>query len=67
MTNYKISFRLDKPKIESETYIILSVSGNGRIRSSTKEKIYPYLWDSDTQRPTTERKIIRSLSPLDLK
>ena len=67
MTNYKINFRLDKPKIESETYIILSVSGNGRIRSSTKEKIYPYLWDSDTQRPTTERKIIRSLSPHVLK
>lgn len=67
MTNYKINFRLDKPKIESETYIILSVSGNGRIRPSTKEKILPSLWDNDTQRPTTERRVIRTLSPLEIK
>lgn len=67
MARLEPSFILDKPKSDKETYILLQISLPGRFRVSTKEKILPTLWDSNTQRPVVDKKIIRSLSPIDSK
>ena len=67
MARFDINFRLKEPNSEKSTYIFLSISILGRLRISTKEKILPTYWDSDNQRPTTDRKALRSVSPLILK
>lgn len=67
MARLEPSFILDKPKSDKETYILLQISLPGRFRVSTKEKILPTLWDSNIQRPVVDKKIIRSLSPIDSK
>lgn len=67
MARYEPNFILDKPKSEKETYILLQISLPGRYRISTKEKIFPLYWNAEVQRPTTDKKTLRNLPPLELK
>lgn len=51
-----------------ETYIMVVIRYNyKRIKISAGDKIKPIFWDKDQQRPTTDRKLLRSVSPLLLK
>lgn len=67
MARLEPKFILDKPKSKIETCIFLQISLPGRFRISTKEKILPELWESNTQRPTGDKKTLRTLSPFDNK
>lgn len=67
MARYEPNFILDKPTSEKETYILLQISLPGRYRVSTKEKVLPLYWSAEAQRPTTDKKTLRSLPPLELK
>lgn len=67
MARYEPNFILDKPNSGKETYILLQISLPGRYRVSTKEKILPVYWNPSTQRPTTDKKTLRTLPPLEVK
>lgn len=67
MARYEPNFILDKSNSGKETYILLQISLPGRYRVSTKEKVLPLYWNAEAQRPTTDKKTLRSLSPLELK
>lgn len=68
MASLDPKFILEKPSSDIRTYIMVAIRYNyKRIKISTGDKIDPTYWDKGEQRPTTERKLLRSVSPILLK
>jgi len=68
MASLDPKFILEKPTVDIETYIMVAIRYNyKRIKISTGDKIKPYYWDKDEQRPTTDKKLLRNAKPILLK
>lgn len=58
-------FLLDRPNQEDYTYIMCCLNyKNVRMKVATGDYILPGHWDKETQRPTTERRIVRNFTPI---
>lgn len=68
MPKLEPKFILEKPSSDIETYIMAAVRYDyKRIKISTGDKILPLNWDSNNQRPTNDRKQLRSAPELLIK
>lgn len=68
MAGLKPIFKIQTPDLSGQMLIILQLYyKNKRIRISTGLKIKPEYWCSDSERPTTNRKLLRNASHLLLK
>lgn len=65
MAGLEPKFILKDPKKKTRTLIYLFLNWKGkRLKVSTSETIIPEYWDKDNQRPTSNKKLLRSLSPI---
>lgn len=64
MAGLEPKFILKEPNKETRTLIYLFLNWKGkRLKVSTSETIIPQYWDKDTQRPISNKKLLRSFSP----
>ena len=65
MAGLEPKFILKEPNKETRTLIYLFLNWKGkRLKISTSETIIPEYWDKDNQRPTSNKKITRSFTPI---
>lgn len=65
MAGLEPKFTLKEPNKDSRTLIYLFLNWKGkRLKISTSETIKPEHWDKDSQRPISNKKILRTLSPI---
>lgn len=65
MAGLEPKFILKEPNKDSRTLIYLFLNWKGkRLKISTSETIKPEYWDKDSQRPVSNKKTLRTLSPI---
>lgn len=65
MAGLEPKFILKEPNKETRTLIYIFLNWKGkRLKISTSETIIPEYWDKDNQRPTSNKKITRSFTPI---
>lgn len=68
MVGLKPKFTLREPNSNEQTYIRAIVRYKYKeLKVDTGDKIKPEYWDKDSQRPTTNKKLLRNANPLLLK
>lgn len=68
MAGLEPKFILKEPNSEKKTLIYLYLNWKReRVKISISEWIKPSLWDNEEQRPTEDKKLLRSLKPLETK
>lgn len=65
MAGLEPKFILKEPNKKARTliYILLNWKGK-RLKVSTSETIIPEYWDKDNQRPISNKKLLRNLTPI---
>lgn len=68
MSGLSPKFTIREPNSESATYIRVILRYKYKeLKVDTGDKIFPIYWDKDSQRPTSDKKLLRNAKPLLLK